>query len=55
MFNKQEPYQEGINAYLTLMYASPIQALSNNLNKFGKEDRFVFAKGFWYAHEFLSK
>ena len=55
MFKKADPHQEGIDSYLSLLYASPIHALANNSNKFGKEERFIFTKGYWYAHDFLNK
>jgi|APCry1669189665_1035243.scaffolds.fasta_scaffold328716_2 hypothetical protein len=54
MNNRQDPYQEGIEAFLTLSYITPINALANNHNKFTKEERFKFAEGFWYAYNFLN-
>lgn len=49
-----DPYQEGIEAFLTLAYITPINALANNHNKFTKEERFKFAEGFLYAYYFLN-
>lgn len=48
-----DPYQEGIDAYLTLQYATPIHALAKHAMRFSKDEMFKFADGFWYADKFL--
>jgi hypothetical protein len=53
-YAKQDPYQAGIDAYLTLEFATPIAALAKHSERFNREERLRFAEGFWYADETLS-
>ena len=48
-----DAYQEGINAYLTLSYDTPIHAIAKHDVRMGKDDRTKFAAGFWHAHRTL--
>lgn len=48
-----DAYQDGIDAYLTLLYITPINALAKHFKKYGKLDRFKFTEGFNYAQTLL--
>lgn len=54
-YTKPDPYQEGIDAYLTKLFDTPIHALAVNSNRFTVEERRKFAEGFKYAEELFEK
>jgi len=54
-YKDTDPYQAGIDAFLTQLYMTPIHALAQSYERFGKEDKFKFAEGFLYAERTLNQ
>lgn len=47
------PFEYGVESFLTLKYDSPIHALGQHYQRFNKEDKFEFARGFKHAQKTL--
>ena len=45
--------QLGIDAYLLLIYDTPIHAIAKHTVRFSSQEMFEFAEGFWYADRIL--